>query len=497
MKKIKRISLLMAACLLTGSVVADQATQALARIKTLDNGPNGINSVLSVNPNAKDQARSGQGLLAGIPILIKDNIETKELPTTAGSLALIANDTKRDAPIIAKLRAQGAVILGKTNLSEWANFRSEDSISGWSTVGGLTRNPHNLSRSACGSSSGSGAAVAAGIVDMAIGTETNGSVICPASMNGIVGFKPTVGLLSAQYIVPISHSQDTAGPMTQTVAQAALLAGVMAKDEHKAISQHLLNFAASPESDLTGLKIGVVRNQMGNVAGVKQVFEAQLEKLANAGAELIDIESPSMPEDFWGKAYHVLLAEFKHGINHYLADSPADIPVRTLEALIALNAKTPQALQVFDQSIFEKAQETKGLESEEYLEALALVQSHTREKGIDAMLNEHSLDMLVAPSNNPSFLIDAVYGDNAPSGFAGIGWMAAIAGYPHLSVPAGKVKSMPVGISFITTKYEDASLFKAGQLIEKARTEDMRPMMLANDFSAPALQSAEKGAKAN
>ncbi|MFC3120354.1 amidase family protein [Agaribacter flavus] len=468
---------------------------ALNKITKIDKVDGGINSVLSINPNAIEDERAQLakgGLLAGIPILVKDNIETFELATTAGSLALRDNHTKRDAPIVEKLRHEGAVILGKTNLSEWANFRSEDSISGWSSVGGLTRNPHNLSRSACGSSSGSGAAVAAGIVDFAIGTETNGSIICPASMNGIVGFKPTVGLLSAKYIVPISHSQDTAGPMTRTVRQSALMTGIMTEDNYGSIKQSLLDFAKSPNASLRGHRIGVVINRLGNVSAVRAMFKSQLGILEKAGAELVEIEAPDLPEDFWEKSYLVLLTEFKHGINAYLEDSSAELQLKSLEDLIAFNEREARVLGVFDQSIFEKSLATIDLRSDDYLEALTYVQEHTRGLGIDAMLDEHQLSMLVAPSNNPSFLIDGIYGDNAPKGFPGIGYMAAIAGYPHLSVPAGKIKGMPVGLSFITGKYNDSILFNAGQAIENARVQDLSPDFIHKDFADKNLSDLEK-----
>ena len=376
----------------------------LARIEQLDGK---VNSVLSVNPNALEEANAidkqlanGKtlGPLAGIPVLLKDNIESDELPTTAGSMALLNNNTGRNAPIVAKLKAAGAIVLGKTNLSEWANFRSESSISGWSAVGGLTRNPHMLSRSACGSSSGSGAAMSLRLASLAVGTETNGSIICPASINGVVGFKPTVGLLSRTHIVPISFSQDTAGPMTSSVQDAWLMASVMAGADKndsatKNADDHLLEIPSSSllATDLKGKRIGVVRYRQGDNPHVLAVYEKALKQLEASGATLVDISDFSQPDSFWADSYNVLLSEFHHSINEYLSNSPASLPAKNLSELIEFNQATPRELALFDQDIFEKSLASSAIDSDEYKRALRLIRDTAGENGIDALLSSTML----------------------------------------------------------------------------------------------------------
>lgn len=478
----------------------------LARIMRLDTE---ANSVLSVNNDALAQAKmldkriaAGEevGALAGLPVLLKDNIESSELPTTAGSLALLNNDTNRDAPIVAKLKAAGAIVLGKTNLSEWANFRSESSISGWSGVGGLTRNPHILSRSACGSSSGSGAAMALRLASLAVGTETNGSVICPSSLNGIVGFKPTVGLLSRTHIVPISFSQDTAGPMTSNVQDAWLMASVMAGSDEKDSATanadaHIPSLASSSmvATDLKGVTVGVVRFRVGDDPLVLAVYEQALMQLKNAGATLVDISDFEQPDSFWADSYKVLLSEFHVSIDEYLASSPAPIPARDLEGLITFNNESERELALFDQSIFEKSLVSDAIDSDEYKNAVSLIQDAAGKNGIDALMAKHNVDILVAPSNSPSFLIDGVYGDHAPGGFIGIGYLAAIAGYPHLTVPAGAVKDLPVGISFIGSKWQDEKVLSIGHVFEAKHGFYMKPALLSTRFDRPDLAPVVKG----
>ncbi|APD91473.1 amidase [Alteromonas mediterranea] len=478
----------------------------LARIEQLDGK---VNSVLSVNPNALEEANAidkqlanGKtlGPLAGIPILLKDNIESDELPTTAGSMALLNNNTGRNAPIVAKLKAAGAIVLGKTNLSEWANFRSESSISGWSAVGGLTRNPHMLSRSACGSSSGSGAAMSLRLASLAVGTETNGSIICPASINGVVGFKPTVGLLSRTHIVPISFSQDTAGPMTSSVQDAWLMASVMAGADKndsatKNADDHLLEIPSSSllATDLKGKRIGVVRYRQGDNPHVLAVYEKALKQLEASGATLVDISDFSQPDSFWADSYNVLLSEFHHSINEYLSNSPASLPAKNLSELIEFNQATPRELALFDQDIFEKSLASSAIDSDEYKHALRLIRDTAGENGIDALLSKHNVDVLVAPSNSPSFLIDGVYGDHSPVGFIGIGYLAAIAGYPHLTVPAGQVKDLPVGISFIGGKWQDKKVLEIGSIFEAKHGFFIKPGLLPTRFDNPRLKGIEAG----
>lgn len=478
----------------------------LARIELLDrNGP-AINSVLLVNSAALAEAKTKDAALAngditgplhGIPVLLKDNIETNDMPTTAGSLALLNNNTRRDSPLVASLREAGAIILGKTNLSEWANFRSEDSISGWSAVGGLTRNPHMLSRTACGSSSGSGAAMAAGFASLAVGTETNGSIICPASMNGIVGFKPTVGLIPRTYIVPISVTQDTAGPMTRSVEDAALMASVMAgtdpNDEYSLSKSRLDNGELiAIDGNIEGMRIGVMRYRQGSNPAIIAAIDQAVITLTTLGAEVVEIGSFEQPEDFWEKSYLVLLAEFKTTLNAYLLASPANLPVASLHDLIDFNRASKREMTLFDQSIFEKADATEGMAGADYQQALQRVRSATRERGIDKLLNEYNVDVLIGPSNPPAFLIDPVYGDNAPKGFVGIGYLAAIAGYPHLTVPMTLVKDLPVGLSVISGQWQDASVLNTGLAFEQASQFTARPRFLPNRLKAASVKGINR-----
>ena len=453
---------------------AEEATRAaIARVQRIDPA---INAVIALDPTAIAQAlridASGlRGPLVGVPVLIKDNIEVAgPLPTTAGSLALIDNVTNRDAPLVARLRQAGAVILGKTNLSEWANIRSSHSISGWSAVGGQTRNPHALDRNPCGSSSGSGAAVAAGEVDYAIGTETDGSITCPASLNGVVGFKPTVGLVSRTHIVPISASQDTAGPITRTVHQAAELLSVIAGSDPtdpatRRADTHRVNFAAAlnPNS-LRGARLGVMR--FASTYQLDPAFEAALAVLKAQGATLVEIKS------FDDKAIganegKVLNAELKVGLNAYLATTPSSVTTRTLAQVIAFNqAHAAQEMALFGQETFIDAQKTKGLADPAYKVARATSLAAAGVNGIDKLLAANKLDALVGPTTGPSWKIDAVNGDSFSGG--GAGSLAAVAGYPHLTVPMGTVKGLPVGLSFMGAKWSDARILSLGYAYEQA-----------------------------
>lgn len=466
----------------------------LERINKYDQAGPKINSILALNPNAlADASRldaeriagSLRGPLHGVPVLLKDNIETEELPTTAGSLALRNNNTQRDAPIVSKLRNAGAIILGKTNLSEWANFRSEDSVSGWSGIAGLTLNPHDVSRSACGSSSGSGAAIAMRLAPLAVGTETNGSVICPASMNGIVGFKPTVGLLSRTNIVPISPTQDTAGPMTNSVADAALMINVMAgTDASDTATQeadsHIPALSQIMQNRLDGVRIGVMRNAQGERKLIIDLFDAALAELVELGAELVEITEMDSTDGFGEASYNVLLSEFHFAIDEYLAAAAPQVKHRDLESLIEFNNNSARELAIFDQAIFEKSLAAAGLNSDEYRSNLALVRTATREKGIDQILEQHNVSILVAPSYNPAFKIDTVYGDHGPWGWLGIGWMAAIAGYPHVTVPMGTAKHLPVGISFISSQWQDSAVLQAGYAYEQKTHLLTKPKLLTD-----------------
>lgn len=483
----------------SGEISSVQMVKAyLSRIEQIDQKGPTLQSIISLNPDAlslaqlRDKQRENGnelGKLHGLVVLVKDNIETAELPTTAGSLALKNNFTKRDAPIIAKLKEQGAIVLGKTNLSEWANFRSESSISGWSGIKGQTKNPHSLDRTPCGSSSGTGAAIAARFSALGIGTETNGSIICPAAMNGIVGVKPTVGLWSRTHIVPISSTQDTAGPMTRTVADAALMLKAISYSDPTDSATLLSDKKRSDYTKLlsrsvSGKRIGVLRSRQSEHPEIIAAFNASLKALEKLGVVLVDIDQLEMPEDFWQKSYELLLIEFKHELNQYLASLPESIKNRSLAELIAFNISSPRELGLFDQSIFEKAQATKGYD-EHYLEIKEYLRKTTRDDGIDKLLREYEVDALVAPSQTPAFLIDALFGDSFAGGTAGAGWLAAIAGYPQVSVPMGDMKGLPINFSFIGTAWDEALLLNLAWHLEQKTNALIDPAFRKNAFEQP------------
>jgi amidase len=467
------------------------ASAAIERVRRID--PQ-VNSVLALDPAAIE--RAGQTLmdsnvatpLTGQPILIKDNIEVAGLPTTAGSLALKDNVTGRDAPIVARLRSAGMVILGKTNLSEWANIRDNSSISGWSAVGGQTRNPYALDRDPCGSSSGSGAAVAAGIVDYAIGTETNGSVTCPASINGIVGLKPSVGLVSRTRIVPISVTQDTAGPMTRTVREAAELLTVIAGTDPadpatiEADSRKTDYAAALDGASLKGKRLGLMRFASG--FGTDAALGQALAVLRAQGAEIVEIKELGGAKE-GPKQLAVLLTEFKVGLNAYLATTPPSVTTRTLADVIAFNKADPRELALFGQDLFEKAEATKGLDDPEYKKARDEGIAYAGKNGIDRLLRDNKVDALIGPTVSAAWPIDAVNGDQYPGG--GAGYLAAIAGYPHLTVPMGMVKGLPVGLSFIGPKWSEALLFGLGYAYEQVRGPLPGPRFLPSIEQAPEI----------
>lgn len=475
------IALLAASLLVAGTAQAqaDSARAYLDRIAALDDAGPRLDAVIVTNGDAPHLALQAEraGLpLAGRTVLVKDNIETREWPTTAGSLALAGNATGRDAPLIANLRAAGGVVLGKTNLSEWANIRSNESTSGWSAVGGLTKNPHATDRNACGSSSGSAAAVAAELAWAAIGTETNGSIACPASVNGIVGFKPTVGLVSRTHVVPISHSQDTAGPMARSVYDAALLLTAISGSDPldpatAEAGAHKTDFTVGlADASLAGMRIGVLRNQQGEDKRIVALFDAALADLERAGAELVEIRY-EFPDEAWEDELHVLLFELRENLNAYLAGSPAEIPVRSLADVIAFNeAHATDEMRWFDQDLFIEAE--GATDRAAYEAALANILSLAREQGIDRLLNEHDVRFLIAPTEGPAWTTDLVLGDHF-AGSVGAGYLAAIAGYPHLTVPMGAVEGLPVGLSFMGAKWSDHAVLKAGASYEANRSAEL------------------------
>lgn len=453
-----------------------RATGQAARVVVLENK---VNAIIALSPDITAQVRSQQSrktLLRARTILVKDNIETRELPTTAGSLALAGNATGRDAPLIANIRANGGVIMGKTNLSEWANIRDNRSTSGWSAIGGLTRNPHATDRNTCGSSSGSGAAIAAGFAWAAIGTETNGSITCPASVNGIVGFKPTVGMVSRTHVVPISATQDTAGPMTRTVYDAALLLSAMAGSDlldpaTAEADTHKTDFTTGLDDfSLEGVRIGVMRNQVGNVPGVTALFEQALSDLESQGAVLIDIEY-DWPDGFWGRSLTVLLFELQRDMAAYLGTLEDGSMPDTLADIVVFNRENSEKeLRWFGQDLFEQALETT--DEAAYRDALETNLKATREDGIDRLLAEHGVQFLVAPTTGPAWSTDLVNGDNFGGG-VGAGSLPAISGYPHITVPMGAVERLPVGFSIFAGKWQDHEVLKAGAAYEKARTAEL------------------------
>ncbi|MCQ8278348.1 amidase [Acetobacteraceae bacterium KSS8] len=479
-----------------GRLTAERVvTHLLARIGEID--PK-IRSVLAVAPDAVEQARGSDRYrashpprpLEGVPVLVKDNIEVAgTLPTTAGSLALLNNRTNRDAPIVARLRAAGAVILGKTNLSEWANMRGERSVSGWSALGGQTRNPYALDRSPSGSSSGSAASVAALLAPLAIGTETDGSITMPASVCGLVGLKPTVGLLSRSRIVPISASQDTPGPIARSVTDAARMLDAMAgSDPHDPATaeadRRRTDYAAALAEGVTfsGKRLGVLRFLAGRHPGTDALFDATLKRLSDAGAELVDIDSVDGMDRINQGELLVLLSELKTGLGAYLADSPIRDQPQTLAELIRFNrAHAARELEIFGQQLFEQAEATKGLQDPAYVAARAESLRLAR-AAIEGPVARFRLDALVAPTAGPAGLIDPVDGD-IDTGSAST--LPAVAGAPHLTVPMGMVSDLPVGLSFIGPRWSETLLLQLGHAFEAMRPALAGPTF-PHDIALPA-----------
>ena len=476
----------------SGERTARFLTEAyLERIEEIDSAGPSLNSVLALNPDALDiasaldrerQERGPRGALHGIPVLLKDNLETGDrMATTAGSLALAGSVAARDSFVAERLRGAGCVLLGKANLSEWANFRSSRSTSGWSGVGGQTRNPYALDRNPCGSSSGSGASVAASLCAAAIGTETDGSVVCPANANGIVGIKPTLGLVSRAGIVPLAHSQDTAGTMGRTVADATAMltaiAGADSRDDATAASaQHPADFAAFLLQDgLQGARLGVARNYTGFHEKCEALLEDALAAMRSAGARVIDpIELPHRG-DYGDAEYEVLLYEFKADLNNYLAQRPS-VQVKSLADLIDFNRSLADAeMPYFQQEVFEEAQEKGALTEAPYQEALEKCKRLAGTEGIDAALKKDGLDAIVAITGGPAWLTDLVIGDHF---LGGCSQPAAVAGYPHVTVPMGYVFGLPVNISFLSTAWSEPTLIRIAYAFEQLTQHRQAPRFL-------------------
>ena len=470
------------AMMTAGTLTSEQLTAFyLDRIKSIDQAGPALKAIIEVNPEALDIARaldreraeSGpRGPMHGIPVVLKANIDTADrMDTTAGSLALAGHKSPVDAFIVSRLRDSGAVILAKANLSEWANFRSTMSSSGWSSIGGQTKNPYDPLRNPCGSSSGSAVAVAANLTSVAIGTETDGSIVCPSSVTGIVGIKPSMGLVSRSGIIPIAHSQDIAGPMARTVREAAILLNAIAGSDPAdpattGFPAERPDFTAGLRPDaLQGAKIGVIRNYggAGNDARVDAILDASVEQLRALGADIVDsieIDTEGMDD----AEYEVLLYEFKADLNAWLINAKA--PMGSLADLIAFNAANAERVMPhFQQEIFEEAQAKGPLTEPEYLEALETSQRIARQ-GLDTALSENGLDALIAPTRGPAWMTDHVNGDQS-SGIYSSSY-AAVSGYPSITVPAGHVSGLPIGISFVGPAFSDGKLIGFAFAFEQA-----------------------------
>ena len=477
-----------------GKYTSRQITEMyLQRLQLVDQTGPSLHSVIELNPDAlqiaddmdkERKAGKSRGLMHGIPVLIKDNIDTADkMSTTAGSLALSGSIALKDAFIVGRLREAGAVLLGKTNLSEWANIRSSRSTSGWSGRGGQTHNPYVTDRNPCGSSSGSGVAVSANLCAMAIGTETDGSIVCPSSTNGIVGIKPTVGLWSRSGIIPISHSQDTAGPMARSVEDAATLLGLLTGTDQSDAAT--LGSAGKTNSDyirfldpngLKGARIGVARSFFGFHPVVDQLMNQAIQQMKELGALIIDPVEIKNLREIEAPEFEVLLYELKADLNKYLAGLRPDIPYRTLKDLIAFNEKNKdKEMPWFGQETFIAAEAKGGLTDKAYTDALAKCREGARKKGIDATLGEHKLDAIIAPTGSPAWPTDWINGDHFTGGSSS---PAAVAGYPAITVPAGFVDQLPVGITFMGTAWSEPVLIRLAYAYEQKSLNRKAPTFI-------------------
>ncbi|HKV33931.1 MAG TPA: amidase [Pyrinomonadaceae bacterium] len=470
------------------------------RINDVDRKGPTLRSVIELNPDAEAIAsaldrerkeRGARGPLHGIPILLKDNIDTADrMMTTAGSLALVGSKPAQDASVAKRLRDAGAVILGKTNLSEWANFRSSKSSSGWSGRGGQTRNPYALDRNPCGSSSGSGAAIAANLGTAAIGTETDGSIVCPSSANSLVGIKPTVGLVSRAGIIPIAHSQDTAGPMARSVADAAIiLSALTGEDPRDPMTKESRGHSAADYTKfldlhgLQGMRLGIARKHFGFSERVDKLMDNHIAVMKSVGAVIVDPADIPTTGKFDDSEFEVLLYEFKAGLNTYLAGLGPKAPVHSLKEVMDFNERNrDREMPYFGQDIMEKAQAKGPLTSKAYIQALRKNHLLTRTQGIDFIMKKHRLDALIAPTGGPPWPTDWLNGDHFSGGYSSA---SAVAGYPHITVPAGYVFGMPVGISFFGGAYSEGKLIRMAYAFEQATKARRAPKFLsAVDFSS-------------
>jgi amidase len=470
------------------------AKQYLDRIDEIDKQGPGINSVIELNPDAlsiasdldkERKAKSARGPLHGIPVLIKDNIDTHDRMTaTAGSLALGGSSPLQDSSVAKKLREAGAVILGKTNLSEWANFRSSHSTSGWSGRGGQTKNPYVLDRNPCGSSSGTGAAVAANLAAIGIGTETDGSVVCPSNANSLVGIKPTVGLISRAGIIPIAHSQDTAGPMCRTVTDAAILLGALtgidSRDDatRASASKSFADYTKFLDANsLKGARIGIHRKGFGFNDAVDKLMNDCIDIIKKRGAIIVDPADIPTAGKFDDSELEVLLYEFKADLNSYLAALGPGAPVKSLKEIIDFNEQyRDREMPYFGQDLFIKAQAKGPLTDKAYRDALAKNHRLSRKEGIDFVMDKNRLEALIAPTGGPGWTTDWINGDHFTGGYS---TASAVAGYPHITVPAGYVFGMPVGISFFGRAWSEATLIKFAYAFEQATKARRAPQFLA------------------
>ena len=479
--------------------VRSLAEAYLERIDAIDRAGPALNSVIEINPDALREAdrldaemREGgvRGPLHGVPVMLKDNIATADgMQTTAGSLALAGAGAPRDSGVAERLREAGALLIAKTNLSEWANFRSRQSTSGWSGRGGLTLNPYFLERNPCGSSSGSGVAVSAGIVPLAVGTETNGSIVCPSSVNGIVGIKPTVGLVSRSGIVPIAHTQDTAGPMARTVADAAAMLGALAGADTRDAATRTSEGRGHSDytrfldpAALNGARIGLLREYWGRHAGIDSMLDEAVAAMRDAGADLVDVKELAGITATNRPGFELMLYEFKAGLNLYLADLGPEAAVRTLGDVIRFNEEhREREMPYFGQDILEAAAEKGPLSEDAYLEALGQSQGGAQE-AIDTTAERHSLDAFFAPTTGPAWVTDLVHGDR--SSFRGCSSAAARAGYPHVTVPGGSLFGLPVGVSFFGKAWSEPRLIALAHSFERATQHRKPPGFLAGQARA-------------